>query len=70
MPGQWPAWGLGRETIDTGQRRRDIVVMDWDGAAISKLTSASQNILPSWSPSEAYRDQVPGRNCIGPSARA
>ncbi len=35
----------------TGQRRRDIVVMDWDGAGVSKLTSASQNILPSWAPS-------------------
>ena len=35
----------------TGQRRRDIVVMDWDGAGVNKLTTASQNILPSWAPS-------------------
>lgn len=37
----------------TGPRRRDVVVMDWDGAAINKLTSSSQNILPSWAPSGA-----------------
>ncbi len=38
-------------SASTGQRRRDILVMDWDGASMNKLTSASQNILPSWAPS-------------------
>jgi TolB protein len=36
---------------DTGSRRRDVFVADWDGAAVQALTSKSQNILPSWSPS-------------------
>jgi TolB protein len=36
---------------DTGKRRRDVMAMDWDGAAVTQVTTASQNILPSWSPS-------------------
>ncbi|MDB4967213.1 MAG: domain protein beta Propeller [Myxococcales bacterium] len=38
---------------DTGPKRRDIMTMDWDGYGASALTSKSQNILPSWSPSGA-----------------
>jgi TolB protein len=38
---------------DTGKHRRDIFVMDWDGGALSQVTKASQNILPSWAPSGA-----------------
>ena len=38
---------------DTGPKRRDIFVMDWDGAALQALTNKSQNILPSWSPTGA-----------------
>jgi TolB protein len=34
----------------TGPKRRDIFVMDWDGANLQQLTRASQNILPSWNP--------------------
>ncbi len=37
----------------TGAKRRDIFVMDWDGSNVTQLTRASQNILPSWSPSGA-----------------
>ena len=36
-----------------GRGRKDIFVMDWDGARLSALTNRSQNILPSWSPSGA-----------------
>jgi TolB protein len=36
---------------DTGTRRRDLFVMDWDGYGIHAITHSSQNILPSWSPS-------------------
>jgi TolB protein len=35
---------------DTGAKRRDIFVVDWDGFGPHALTSRSQNILPSWSP--------------------
>ena len=35
----------------TGNRRRDIFVMDWDGDGAHSVTRASQNILPSWNPS-------------------
>jgi len=38
---------------DNGPKRRDIFAMDWDGAAVQALTTRSQNILPSWSPSGA-----------------
>jgi TolB protein len=38
---------------DTGPKRRDIMVMDWDGYGASAITSKSQNILPSWSPTGA-----------------
>jgi TolB protein len=31
-------------------RRRDLYVMDWDGANVTALTHTSQNILPSWAP--------------------
>jgi TolB protein len=37
----------------TGPKRRDIFVMDWDGSSLTQLTTKSQNILPSWSPSGA-----------------
>ena len=30
--------------------RRDLFVMDWDGAGVYGITKSSQNILPSWSP--------------------
>ncbi|HWE29416.1 MAG TPA: Tol-Pal system beta propeller repeat protein TolB [Polyangia bacterium] len=36
---------------DTGARRRDLFVMDWDGYGAHAITHSSQNILPSWSPS-------------------
>jgi TolB protein len=36
---------------DTGKKRRDIFVMDWDGYGPHAITSHSQNILPSWAPS-------------------
>jgi TolB protein len=35
----------------TGPRRRDLFVMDWDGAGVQAVTSKSQNILPAWNPS-------------------
>jgi TolB protein len=38
---------------DTAKRRRDVFTMDWDGAAVQAVTTASQNILPSWSPTGA-----------------
>lgn len=38
---------------DTGSRRRDVFVMDWDGYGVHALTHSSQNILPTWSPSGA-----------------
>jgi TolB protein len=38
---------------DTGPKRRDIFSMDWDGFGASAVTTKSQNILPSWSPSGA-----------------
>jgi TolB protein len=38
---------------DVGPKRRDIFVMDWDGYGPHAVTSRSQNILPSWSPSGA-----------------
>jgi TolB protein len=38
-------------SADTGKRRRDVFAMDWDGAGVAAVTNASQNILPSWSPS-------------------
>lgn len=36
-----------------GGRRRDIMVMDWDGWAPTAITRSSQNILPTWSPTAA-----------------
>ncbi len=36
-----------------GGKRRDIMVMDWDGYGATAITKASQNILPTWSPSGA-----------------
>lgn len=36
---------------DTGRRRRDLFVMDWDGGSVQQVTRSSQNILPAWSPS-------------------
>jgi TolB protein len=33
-----------------GKMRRDLYVMDWDGAGVYPVTNKSQNILPSWSP--------------------
>jgi TolB protein len=36
---------------DTGKHRRDVFSMDWDGAGMQQVTTAWQNILPSWSPS-------------------
>jgi len=36
-----------------GGRRRDIMVMDWDGYAPTAITKSSQNILPTWSPTGA-----------------
>lgn len=38
---------------DTGPKRRDIMVMDWDGYGVTAITNKSQNILPTWSPSGA-----------------
>jgi len=38
---------------DTGPKRRDVFVMDWDGYGATAVTSKSQNILPTWSPSGA-----------------
>lgn len=38
---------------DTGAKRRDVFVMDWDGYGATAVTSRSQNILPTWSPSGA-----------------
>jgi TolB protein len=40
-------------SADNGKRRRDVFVMDWDGAGLQQVTTASQNILPNWSPSGA-----------------
>jgi TolB protein len=40
-------------TAPAGRMRRDLYVMDWDGQGTQALTSRSQNILPSWSPSGA-----------------
>lgn len=34
-----------------GKMRRDLYVMDWDGAGLYPITNRSQNILPSWAPS-------------------
>jgi TolB protein len=34
-----------------GKGRRDLWVMDWDGAGAHPVTKSSQNILPTWSPS-------------------
>jgi TolB protein len=34
-----------------GKMRRDLYVMDWDGAGVYPITRTSQNVLPSWSPS-------------------
>ncbi|HXU68524.1 MAG TPA: translocation protein TolB [Polyangia bacterium] len=36
-----------------GGKRRDIMVMDWDGYGAAPITKGSQNILPTWSPSGA-----------------
>jgi TolB protein len=36
-----------------GPKRKDLYAMDWDGANVTQLTRASQNLLPSWSPSGA-----------------
>jgi TolB protein len=33
-----------------GKLRRDLLVMDWDGAGLYPVTRSSQNILPSWAP--------------------
>jgi TolB protein len=33
---------------DTGTRRRDIFVADWDGYGAHAITHSSQNILPTW----------------------
>jgi TolB protein len=30
--------------------RRDLTIMDWDGAGVYSVTKASQNILPTWAP--------------------
>ncbi len=38
-------------SADTGKRRRDVFSMDWDGASVQQVTTASQNILPAWAPS-------------------
>jgi len=35
----------------TAKLRRDVYVMDWDGANVFPLTRSSQNVLPNWSPS-------------------
>lgn len=35
----------------SGQRRRDLFLMDWDGNGTVKLTDRSQNMLPAWAPS-------------------
>jgi TolB protein len=35
----------------TGNKRRDLFVMDWDGGSLLQVTNRSQNILPAWSPS-------------------
>src|SRR4029079_2374296 len=32
------------------KKRRDVFTMDWDGAGVQAVTTSSQNILPSWSP--------------------
>ena len=37
----------------TGRLRRDVFVMDWDGANVFPLTRTSQNVLPAWAPSGA-----------------
>ena len=37
----------------TGQKRRDVFVMDWDGSNVAQVTKGSQNILPSWAPNGA-----------------
>ncbi|MFI5290968.1 MAG: Tol-Pal system beta propeller repeat protein TolB, partial [Polyangia bacterium] len=34
-------------------RRRDLMVMDWDGAGVHAITNRSQNLMPAWSPSGA-----------------
>lgn len=38
-------------TADVAKKRRDLFVMDWDGAGLQRLTNGSQNILPAWAPS-------------------
>jgi TolB protein len=35
---------------NTGQHRRDLFAMDWDGSGVTQLTKSSQNMMPSWSP--------------------
>jgi len=35
----------------TAKLRRDVYVMDWDGANVFPLTRTSQNVLPAWAPS-------------------
>jgi TolB protein len=38
---------------DTGPKRRDVFVTDWDGFGAMPITKSSQNILPTWSPTGA-----------------
>ena len=33
-----------------GKMRRDLYVMDWDGAGLYPITRSSQNVLPTWAP--------------------
>jgi TolB protein len=33
-----------------GKMRRDLFVMDWDGAGLYPITRSSENVIPSWSP--------------------
>jgi TolB protein len=40
-------------SAETGKKRRDLFVMDWDGGGLFQLTKSSQNILPAWAPSGA-----------------
>jgi TolB protein len=38
---------------ETGKKRRDVFVMDWDGHGLNQLTRSGQNILPAFAPSGA-----------------